>query len=535
MATDVERLAVLIEANTKSYERAMRRIEQKTDQAFKRSSKSVGRLDRSMAAAAATARRFAAGFAAAFASGAGFRAIQTAINDLDRLAKTADKVGLSIEFLQAMRFGAEQTGVEIRALDMGMQRFSRRVAEAANGTGELLNVIEANNIQLRDADGNMRRQEDILRDYADLIASAGSEQEALALAFKAFDSEGAALVNTFRNGSAAIDDYVDAVRRLGTNSEEAAREAERLNDAFNRLSHRAATVFKEMAVGAGGFVEKLVEELQIAAYQIDRFIGNPLNPSNLNTLADDGTRERAMDRLGARLRFGAPDPMSRGDAADFYDDLFGITRPTSGGVRLIDDDDNDRRKEAIDLTKDLKRATDDLSDSHRFFNDIAFDGLSSIIVHGENAEDVMRRLATSIADAALQAALFGQGPLGEFFGRGIIGGAFGRGAGIPLSQQYGVGIPVYHSGTPFVPETGPAILQRGERVVPANQNYHGGGTVVNIHNYDGSKVREEQRQGPGGQETVDVFIGEMNKAIAAGKMDQSMGGRFGARVRGVVR
>ena len=55
------------------------------------------------------------------------------IDTLDTLGKTASKLGVNVEFLQKMRFAAEQTGIETRTLDMGLQRFIRRVAEAAIG------------------------------------------------------------------------------------------------------------------------------------------------------------------------------------------------------------------------------------------------------------------------------------------------------------------------------------------------------------------------------------------------------------------
>ncbi|WP_375568797.1 hypothetical protein ABWH92_12410 [Ahrensia marina] len=59
------------------------------------------------------------------------------------------------------------------------------------------------------------------------------------------------------------------------------------------------------------------------------------------------------------------------------------------------------------------------------------------------------------------------------FGGGFGGlGGFGGSSGIGLGP--GTSLPVYHSGTNFVPETGPAILQRGEAVIPANMNRPGG-------------------------------------------------------------
>lgn len=53
--------------------------------------------------------------------------------------------------------------------------------------------------------------------------------------------------------------------------------------------------------------------------------------------------------------------------------------------------------------------------------------LSDIALRGENAADVMQRLALSIADAALEAALLGTGPLANVFGGG---GEAGGGGGL---------------------------------------------------------------------------------------------------------
>jgi hypothetical protein len=41
-----------------------------------------------------------------------------------------------VEALQELRFAANASGVEQQTLDMALQRFTRRAAEAAQGTGE---------------------------------------------------------------------------------------------------------------------------------------------------------------------------------------------------------------------------------------------------------------------------------------------------------------------------------------------------------------------------------------------------------------
>ncbi|GAF71305.1 unnamed protein product, partial [marine sediment metagenome] len=66
MGTEIERLSVLIEANTKSYERSMQRLERKTSKAMNASARSVKRLNAGMGRLTTGAKRFAAVAAVAF-------------------------------------------------------------------------------------------------------------------------------------------------------------------------------------------------------------------------------------------------------------------------------------------------------------------------------------------------------------------------------------------------------------------------------------------------------------------------------------
>ena len=62
--------------------------------------------------------------------------IDRSISAADAIGKTADKIGVGVEALQELRFAAKASGVEQQTLDMALQRFTRRAAEAAQGTSE---------------------------------------------------------------------------------------------------------------------------------------------------------------------------------------------------------------------------------------------------------------------------------------------------------------------------------------------------------------------------------------------------------------
>lgn len=155
------------------------------------------------------------GLAATGAATALAALVKVNVDFMDKLGKTADKLGIEVEFLQAMRFAAEQTGVKVEALDMGLQRFIRRAAEAAKGTGESKRAFEQLGIELKNDDGTLRDVRDVLFDVADGLKNTRSSAERIRLAFKFFDSEGVALVNTLKNGADGLRAFEDQAENLG--------------------------------------------------------------------------------------------------------------------------------------------------------------------------------------------------------------------------------------------------------------------------------------------------------------------------------
>ena len=186
----------------------------------------------------------------------------------DNIGKVADKVGLTTDELQELRFAAELVNVQTTALDMGMQRFSRRLGEAAQGMGELLGIAEQYDVQLRDSNGRMRSNIDVLNDFADVMRNAESDQERLRIAFKLFDSEGAALVNIFTEGSAGLDIMRRKAQELGIVVEEdLIRKAGLAQDELKILS----TVIKsQLTIAVAG----LAPEIEAASSAMTDFVIN---------------------------------------------------------------------------------------------------------------------------------------------------------------------------------------------------------------------------------------------------------------------
>ena len=210
---------------------------------LRRVSRQMGRVTRQ---AGVFARRFglatAAAGAAAFAFGGSYA--KTAF-DLKQKAKL---FGVPIEKLQELRYAAEQAGIDTNTFDMAFQRFTRRTAEAAAGTGEAKEALEHLGIALKDSEGNVRPAADLFAEVADKIKGIEDESLLVRIGFKLFDSEGAKMVNMLSDGRKGLEAAGKELRKYGLITKEEAEAASEYH--LEKLQLSAAIRGVGYAIGA---------------------------------------------------------------------------------------------------------------------------------------------------------------------------------------------------------------------------------------------------------------------------------------------
>ena len=194
----------------------------------------VGALSSAMGTLLSVVKSIGIAFTAITAVVSGFILINA--RAIDTVGKLNQKLGLSTDFIQKFRFAAQQAGVETLTTDLALQRFVRRLGEAQKNTGELLPALRRMGIQLKDNSGNFKSAEEVLFEFADGLQKTRQDTTKLALAFKAFDSEGAALVALLDEGSDALREFFLQADALGFVLEnDAIKRVEEFNDNFNEL------------------------------------------------------------------------------------------------------------------------------------------------------------------------------------------------------------------------------------------------------------------------------------------------------------
>jgi hypothetical protein len=174
--------------------------------------------------------------------------VKSSLQSIDTLGKTAQKLGVTSQALQKLRYASNLAGVETRTVDMAVQRFTRRLSEAANGTGEAKDALKELGLNAKElAKQPLDKQMLKLADAFDNVQSSGDK---VRLAFKLFDSEGVAFVNTLEGGSAALQQMFQEAEGLGfILSSGAVKGVEETNDAMMKLGVMLGGVRDQIVAG----------------------------------------------------------------------------------------------------------------------------------------------------------------------------------------------------------------------------------------------------------------------------------------------
>lgn len=515
-----------------------------------------------------------------FATVGGISLLINQIIELNRavaqIGESAETLGVSVAEIQKLRFAVVATGGAAETADHFMEAFSRKVADAAQGSGDLYNFLRVNNIEAAKF-VKLPLNEQIAQ-YADLIKNASNQQERLNIASIASSrSLGPQMVQALQGGRAGLKEYGDELDRLGgVLSEETVAKAKAANIEFAKLQTLLGTFAKIAAVeafellgnaivGAANAVAEFIrnfEFLRNLKRKGEEFLGIPPGfdpmqtaPPQVTIDAGAGTT-KTFNAQTESLNKLIESMQKRIALMNVEAETIGMTIGKQTEMKTIIELENQAKEKNIPLTEAVNQkiretaaaagkaaqALEEVKDRWKGMNEaVQFAGNQMIdIMVGltsktMTAAEAMRQLTQALIKTILQAALLGQGPLGNILGFGTTvpggtGGLLGGLAGAFTGRQSGGPV---SAGRPYVVgEHGPELFVPGRsgQIVPGNVSKGSTGTglqvIVNNTVSDQTETKTEQRQGPTGEQLI---IDVVRKNMAAGKFDDVNRGRFGLR------
>lgn len=247
-------------------------IEARVDNMERELKKAQGRLARFDKATQVTASSIRYALSAALAAVPIQRfisSIEQSTAEIDRLAKTSQKLGIATEQLAGLRHAANLTGVESNTLDMALQRMVRRLSEAAIDTGEAKGALFELGLAAKEL--NQLSPDRQFAAIAEAMSTVNNEADRVRLAFKLFDSEGVALVNTLKLGSAGLRQAAEDAERLGLAiKEEDAAKVERLSDAMANFKKAISGGSNSLTIAIAPAAAETLEGFTLAWTEFNR-------------------------------------------------------------------------------------------------------------------------------------------------------------------------------------------------------------------------------------------------------------------------
>ena len=166
---------------------------------------------------------------------------------IDRVAKSADTLGVGTEELVGLHHAADLAGASSEALDSGLSRMLRTIGKAGEKSPGAIAALKSIGLSVDDvADKRADEQFGII---ADSIKSIQDPAKRTADAMKIFGPRALSLMPLMLGGSKGIKEAVDETVRLGMSfSRIDAAKVEAANDAFTTLKGSISGVFQQVMI-----------------------------------------------------------------------------------------------------------------------------------------------------------------------------------------------------------------------------------------------------------------------------------------------
>lgn len=243
--------------------------------------------------------------------------VRSAVLSADELSKMSQAVGISVESLSGLAFGAEQSGLDLKALGDRLTNLNRRAKEGARGVQSYRAAFDTLGVTLTNSDGSLRGTEDLLLDVADGFAKLKDGTLKSALATDIFSNAGVKMLPFLNQGRAGIEALKDEAADLGlVLSTETAQAAERFNDNLSKLGSAVQGVgfgitaallpamesLTERMVGfvkEGDKVKSIGDSIATAALKISLFFSGLSTTAQIAIIAIAGLEQAFIELLRA--------------------------------------------------------------------------------------------------------------------------------------------------------------------------------------------------------------------------------------------
>lgn len=185
--------------------------------------------------------------------------IKGAIDAADHLNDLSKQTGVAVNVLGGLGLAAKSSGVDLDSVAKGMGKFAKNMVETASGSGEAQAAFEAMGISVKDASGNLKSTDAVLKEVAGKFALYEDGPAKAALAIKLFGKSGAELIPMLDEGSAGLNKFQEQFEKYGGVTKEIAQQSDDFNDKLALMKMMSQGTATTIAAGLLPTMSSLVD------------------------------------------------------------------------------------------------------------------------------------------------------------------------------------------------------------------------------------------------------------------------------------
>jgi hypothetical protein len=176
-------------------------------------------------------------------------ALGKTIEDMDKLNKESQKLGIPVEQLSALAYAADLSDVSFGSLSKGVGKLSKAMVEAAaKPTSEAANAFKALGVSVTDSGGKLKSSQEVMGSVADKFEGLKDGAGKTAVAMALFGKAGADLIPLLNGGRDGLQEMNDEAKQFGAIvSTQSAKQAEVFNDNLTKLGYAVKGIIVQTA------------------------------------------------------------------------------------------------------------------------------------------------------------------------------------------------------------------------------------------------------------------------------------------------
>jgi hypothetical protein len=187
------------------------------------------------------------------------KAITDATVHVANLSKTAEKVGVPVRSLSLLAEAADDLGISVDQLAVGLKFLSRSMFEASQGSGDARQIFKALKVEYESMPGVLRPLEETMLDMADVFSRMEDGPAKTAMALKVFGRSGIEMIPLLNKGREALREWMKDAERTGLAVDDALGKKAR---AFGKTMNNIGDAIRGMSLA---LMAELLPAMQSAA------------------------------------------------------------------------------------------------------------------------------------------------------------------------------------------------------------------------------------------------------------------------------